>query len=268
MLLLLKPWRNLHDLKDVAETFEDAYEHFISQADDKIHRVVTNIQYYHKCFDGAKAEREKARTNPELVNAGSDRHELTIDIDDAIEVDEINTTMVSEPEITDDDIERAQVMRTNARERLHGESAVWLGYDVGFFKDTEPGARYTNAARIMEPDKGEKISAWERQLKATTCEQINWFGTLNLTEEIGMTIEHSDLVEPSEMTNNIRSMEPEILQQREDQTAHVGRQCDERVELAQLNEEQRRAHDIIEEKLKEHLTSELKKRRNLKFMLT
>ena len=46
---------------------------------------------------------------------------------------------------------------------------------------------------------------------------------------------------------------------REDQTltdnvvlGHV-----KRVQLARLNENQRRAHDIIEEQLKEHITSEL-----------
>lgn len=33
MLMLLKPWRNLHQLKTLTETFEDAYGQFISQTD-------------------------------------------------------------------------------------------------------------------------------------------------------------------------------------------------------------------------------------------
>ena len=70
MLMLLKLWRNLHELKDTAETFEDAYNHFITQADNKIHRVITNIHYYHKCSDGAKEEQAKSRTNSQPDYAG------------------------------------------------------------------------------------------------------------------------------------------------------------------------------------------------------
>jgi len=46
MLMLLKPWRNLHQLKGPMETFETAFDNFISQADEKAHRV----QHWHVLF--------------------------------------------------------------------------------------------------------------------------------------------------------------------------------------------------------------------------
>ena len=58
---------------------------------------------------------------------------LDMDIDDARVIEEIQGTIVLE-KITDDDIERAHLMKTHAREQLYGESAVSLGYDAGFFE--------------------------------------------------------------------------------------------------------------------------------------
>ena len=38
------------------ESFEDAYNNFISQTDQKTLRVIANIQYFYECSDGAKAK--------------------------------------------------------------------------------------------------------------------------------------------------------------------------------------------------------------------
>jgi len=107
MLMLLKPWRNLQELKGNMETFEDAYNCFMAQADKKIHQVVANIQYYYECLDGAKAECEKANANPQPGNADADntsRPEFVVNVDER-EVDEIYAVINSEEEIKDDDIE-------------------------------------------------------------------------------------------------------------------------------------------------------------------
>ena len=257
MLMLLKPWRNLQELKDNMETFEDAYNRFMAQADEKIHRVVANIQYYYECSDGAKAEREKANANPQPGNADADdndRPEFAVDVDKR-EVDELYAAINSEGEITDDDIERARLMTTDARERLYGENAVWLGYEAGFFEDAEPSTGSTRLARAMLSDEAEKIAAWDKQLKATAREQMNEFGTINIADdnEVGSSIGHADPVETAETAHDIRARAPAVQQQ-------GGGESATRVELAKLNEEQRRAHDIIEERLKEHLAGEIRKK--------
>ena len=83
-------------------------------------QVIANIQYYYECSDGAKAEREKLRKNQQFYHAGpddNDKTEFDMDIDDVREIGEIQEAILSnEHEITDDDIERARLMKTHARE--------------------------------------------------------------------------------------------------------------------------------------------------------
>ena len=137
---------------------QEAYDKFILHADQKKLRVIANVQYFHECLDGAKEEREKAKENHQLDHAGRDdnnRTEFDMDIDDAREIEEIQEGVFWE-EITYDDIERARLMKTHARERLYGESAVSLGYDTGFFKETHQDITYTFTARKLQPDEGEK----------------------------------------------------------------------------------------------------------------
>lgn len=260
MLLLLKPWRNIQELKGAVETFEDAYSRFIMQADDKIHRVIANIQYYYECSDGAKADREKATADVQAHAEGPEgigTPGFEIEGDDG-DIDEIQAAIALEEEITEDDIERAWLMRNDARERLYGENAVNLAYDVGFFQEAEQDTQSSKTARAMQPNEAEKITAWESQLKAVAREQLNEFGIINITEnagEVGPSIGEANVLQSA----GIRPTVPDIQQRMESAPDHVGG-CVERVELAKLNEEQRRAHDIIEEKLKEHLASEFPKR--------
>jgi hypothetical protein len=89
------------------------------------------VQYYFKCSDGAKAEREKAQSLPDQADLINVNQNLDMDIDDAENSDDVSAAVADAyTKITDEDIERAQLMRTEARDRLHGESAVALGYSV------------------------------------------------------------------------------------------------------------------------------------------
>jgi len=55
MLTLLKPWRNLQtDLKHPSQTWEEAFSAFCAVASPRDLRIISNIQYFHKCKDGAK----------------------------------------------------------------------------------------------------------------------------------------------------------------------------------------------------------------------
>ena len=251
MLMLLKPWRKLTEMKTTTETFEEAYNAFISQASEKSRRVVANVQYYHECSDGAKAERKKMGSQtdyakPDDINKG----DLDIEVDEE-EIEDIYTAVAGEmQEITEEDIERAQVMKTQARDRLYGESAVALGYDFGIFEESDENTQYPVAARKMQDDEKEKIRTWEAQLKATTCEQIKKFGVTDITEELNKPKLSMNLVQPAVTADTDTQSGGE-----QTSTGHNA-QGEERVELAGLNEDQRRAHNIVEERLKKHMTSE------------
>lgn len=165
------------------------------------------------------------------------------------EVRKEQATMMEE--ITNDDIERALLMRMHARERLYGESAVALGYDIGFFNEDDIGITYEKTARKVQPEEGEQIRTWEKQLKAFTREQIENFGMIRLTEEedeLGLSV---SLPGPAVATTSAIQYQGDLPQSDHVMELHI-----ERREVAILNEEQRRAHDIIEERLKEHITSE------------
>jgi len=253
MLMLLKPWRDLRDLKGDTETFEEVFDGFMSQADDKATRVVANVKYYFECSDAAKADRKKNQEEGERPTANNDEGGIDMDIGIGDDVEGIHTASSEFEEITEADIERARMMRTNAREQLYGESAVVLGYDIGFFEEAE-NEENTNditSARKMVPEEGEKIRTWKALLKSTTREQMNRTGTTDMTEELNDAELFNPVIGPMAMTS------PDIQLQGEQMSnaGHVTSIPTQRSELARLNENQRRAHDIIEERLKEHITS-------------
>lgn len=232
-------------MKSLTETFEEAYNHFISQADQKTLRVIANVQYFYECSDGVKAEREKAKKNCQHDHAEPDDNNKTtfdMDFDDAKEIEEIEEGIFLE-EITDDDIERARLMRTAVLRKC---SQPRIRRRILQRNSSRPHIHIHSQA-----DKGEKIRTWETQLKAATREQMNKFGTINITKE------------PNEVQASIAHVEsagtsPEVQPRAEGQplAGHIRQGYIERLELSNLNEEQRRAHDIIEERLVEHITSE------------
>ena len=252
ILMLLKPWRLLHELKDEMEMFGDTFDTFMLHADEKCKRVVANIDYYYECSDGAKAERMKAQTNGQMERSGEgdvigEGVEIVYAEGEARDED---MTLILE-EITDEDIERALLMRTHPRERLYGESAVALGYDFGFFNENDLGVVAEYTARKAQPDERFQITAWETQLKAITREQMKTTGVIGVSEE-GEEVASSVLLGGSDivMTPAVHCVGDRAISDREEE----GR--NERPQLRILNEEQRRAHDIIEERLQEHMTSE------------
>jgi len=55
MLLLLKPWHLISaDLLGTHITWAGSFSHFVLSASPRIKDIMTNIQYFHECLDGAK----------------------------------------------------------------------------------------------------------------------------------------------------------------------------------------------------------------------
>ena len=54
ILVLLKPWTDLPELKTDMETFEQVFDSFVSSAPKAMLDIIENIQYYYECYDGAK----------------------------------------------------------------------------------------------------------------------------------------------------------------------------------------------------------------------
>ena len=75
MLALLKPWRNLFDLKDEHESWETAFNLYIGHADQRDKDVIAGCQYY---YDSREVTRERLNNVDEDVtvdyeaNSGND----------------------------------------------------------------------------------------------------------------------------------------------------------------------------------------------------
>jgi len=82
MLTLLKPWRNLQtDLKHPSQTWEEAFSAFCAVASPRDLRIISNIQYFHKCEDGAKREGFKLTTTQISASGDMPPGELELDED-------------------------------------------------------------------------------------------------------------------------------------------------------------------------------------------
>ncbi|KAI9069329.1 hypothetical protein FKP32DRAFT_1556688, partial [Trametes sanguinea] len=49
MLMLLKPWRDLRQLKLPSQTWQEAFEDFRATLPSEMRYVLEGIQYYHDC---------------------------------------------------------------------------------------------------------------------------------------------------------------------------------------------------------------------------
>ncbi|KIL56470.1 hypothetical protein M378DRAFT_47378, partial [Amanita muscaria Koide BX008] len=54
MLMLLKPWRDLHtDLKPPSQSWIDCFHLFLEAAPERVKYILSGIQYFHECDSAA-----------------------------------------------------------------------------------------------------------------------------------------------------------------------------------------------------------------------
>ena len=101
MLILLKPWRELADLKAVNESWEEAFRRFLDSPQCSIgtQRILSNIQHFHRCQSSAL---EHAARNDGLLTLPS----LTLD-DDEEDEEENEPVLVMDG---DDEQEKAAIL--------------------------------------------------------------------------------------------------------------------------------------------------------------
>lgn len=247
MLMLLKPWTRLRDIKGQHATFKSAFDEMVAQGNRFLHTFLHNIQYYHECSDRAKARREEEKKGthkkPESTELVVDEEEMAILREEFDKADRISQDV--EEDITKEDIERARNMKTPMREKLFGVSAIAGAYDYGFFtKANLDNDRTWIIDNKADSEDMQKISLWVKQLKETTRMAKE---NTPVHQEVGPSIIQGDHMAP------IQLIGPSIAPLASLSTNnHPNRLCEK---LAMLNTEQKRAHDIIEEKIKAVLGS-------------
>lgn len=126
VLALMKPWRQITDIKNPDESFEDAMNLFLTNTTTSVRRVLDNIQYYYDCLDKALENRETTTFHDESGRHSESRdpHEME-DIDD-----EVNNWSEEQAD------EEISIDRRSAREVLYTDIAMNIATEFKIFDET------------------------------------------------------------------------------------------------------------------------------------
>lgn len=252
ILLLLKPWRTVEGIK--GSSFEETYNQFIGNANQKILTIIRNIQYYYEGADGAKARKEQLIQEAETVEFELRHAEADgADLDDELHEDdgEEGYHEMADPVITEDMIEAARKDKIDAREKHFGKHAINSALAAGIFTEKVRPEYTEKVASKADIEQCNLIKRWEKQLTQTTRAQIELTGMVDLTGEVD-----ADVITGAASTNQTSHQQSTIPRI---DVADASR----RPILEKLNTAQRRAHDIIEEKLK-HIVAGKHRRKMIK----
>ncbi|KAJ3568696.1 hypothetical protein NP233_g5549 [Leucocoprinus birnbaumii] len=210
-------------LRNIQRTFHD----FCANAPSNVLRAIDNLQYYHSSKDGRR--RDDAAEGDGPVLRPSDTTEMVEHTPDSQ-----SSTQVTD--FQEEDVELARKNAVDGGQVLFAKAALAIAEDIGVFR-TEQRAddEWTeNARRASGDDELAVYAAWSKGLIQTTRERP-----------------HSDTL-PSAVPRtsiSLTTTTPQVLVTVENATPTKST----REELAILNEEQRRAHDIVEEHLLQFL---------------
>jgi hypothetical protein len=120
MLMLLKPWRNLADLKDGFNTWEEALTDFSTNTHEHDRQVMSNIQFYYACKKAAMDEDDEIATDEIERDMGGDEDEEEGEEGETMDVISLEG-LVKERK------------GEKVEERVYGEEAIECGIRGGMF---------------------------------------------------------------------------------------------------------------------------------------
>jgi hypothetical protein len=240
VLTLLKPWSDLSDLKTYEETFEEVFERFTVTASKKTKDIIENIQYYYECYDGAKRQQE----------AGIEGTERTVDYEIESRPEDLTSDALNFQheviDITEDDIELAYQCRGSMRDRLHAEVAMNTAIEYGVFSEIKEHTVFKPTAERAATEELEKFQSWGEQLKMITRRETDEGGP-GIFASVDGAAPTSSITTSNAWVEGVQRRSSDNRNARSDQTKRD-----------MLNEDQRRAHDIVEDQLKKRLSGNLK----------
>ena len=241
MLLLLRPWRFLGDLKHDNESFSSSFNGFELTANDELKEIMNNIQYYHECTDAAAQRRADERKGVQLDGIPSVITYEHSQPDEEMEIDINEERFSLKFVITEAMVEEARKNKEKVRERIYGQRAIEIAIQAGIFEEDNCRSASSNPiilARRANDKELEILARWDKELKKVTRRQLKTQGIINLaniSEEIQI------------ISKNVTSFATVYSNPIPQQEQH-------RPLLAKLNKRQRQAHDIIEHCLKKEIS--------------
>jgi hypothetical protein len=232
MLALLKPWREIYLLKEGYATFDAAFREFEKDATQRQKRIMENIQYYHECLSKAREDREGWEEGISTANAmrGEDgQTDETLGVDD-------EGLETEGGQWSEEAIEKARDDATNLKELLFGKQAVYLATKAGFFDENTPNPSFGAMPRTATEDEQGLYQAWQKQLKHY-CPEDGYQEVTNIEP----TTKPCVVLDMGPSTTTEAGIIHGGIGGTEDLRSRISRD-----RLSILNEEQLRAHTIIE----------------------
>ncbi|THH14508.1 hypothetical protein EW146_g5828 [Bondarzewia mesenterica] len=240
MLVLLKPWRNIHrDLRAESETWAEALETFLNNADNQIRKRIEGFQYYHECAVAAQENIQKKK-------AGDAVDEEDYEIEDDVENEE-------EEEMTEEGLTALLADQTNHREKVYAHVALAHATNAGIFTDETmtPTAHTSQLLKGVTKANDTHIRLlrlWKEEMDKAVVRQ----------NEIGSNKDSRERGHASIVVNGEASVQPLFPQTQP--TCRLNSSVHDGAETAmtplvpsELNKDQKRAYDIISWHLRENL---------------
>lgn len=249
ILLLLKPWRHLHDLKSDHESFAQTLTTFLDAASQDKKELIENMQYYHTCWDVAQERRDALCQGKSFKLFDYERDsppttEGMVDNDNTSEGEEemdAHELIPSRDFVDEESIERARLRQRDVRDRVFADEAMRLARAANVFENGHAmkAKQRTFLPRQANCDDMEVISNWAAMLKDITLKQLMTNGQENLRvnahqNEILPSLQLLDHEHHNQGTRNLQTVEGNAMV------------CPNRPLLGILNAEQKKVHDIIE----------------------
>lgn len=240
MLALLKPWRKLDTIKKECETFQDAFEHFLSTASQSIHNTIENIQFFHECSQSAKDMSHLFAHMNKLVPCEAPSNQLEPSPSAAaLQTDQNHT--VSIPHVTENQILHIIDHPFSVRESTYAKTAVEIGHKSGLLSGKSYAIAYQKKAPNATQSQLDQLKDWGIALN-----ELN--GQLD-TGIMDSTVAHDEAVTQINeiiVPNAAFTLPPSILQFTFPITANNTPHTD-------LNAHQHMAHNIVSNSLRLHL---------------
>ena len=259
MLMLLKPWRTVEDLRGPEQSWIEAFENFAETAPARIQRIISGvvmsprprnrlmspssgIEYFHQCRLAAQNKGPEQSSEPELSSTSSAKHHGKPGNEPTI--------IDSEPTMTPHQIE----------EDWHGRLAVETARLLGIFQTSPSTWQLSPQTDVILGDttNRQQLLVWKKQLES----DANARNTVHSPDAIDDTISAShngrrNLPPSVSVFTEGDVMDGPILAHQENTTdiaGSTGPITNDRQSLSRrVNEEQVQAHDMIITHLKETL---------------
>ncbi|KIJ31362.1 hypothetical protein M422DRAFT_267035 [Sphaerobolus stellatus SS14] len=125
VMMLLKPWRKLENLKVSFPTWQEAFDAFLSSSLQQIRNILDNFQHRYACAYSAR-QKQQVQVNEQYARAVTSSGTQGVDDEDESPI-VMDPVLATGLDIDEDDMP--------TREVIHGKQAVPIAEELGLFKD-------------------------------------------------------------------------------------------------------------------------------------